>query len=65
MDPFERQFNRGGFKPEAIVAFIVGVVAAYIAHQLLGLQAYPPNGLFTMLIVTAVGGLWYQIRGVV
>ncbi len=65
MDPFERDFNKRRFNVQAMIAFLVGVIAAYLAHQVLGLQAYPPNGLFTMLIVTAVGGLWYHIKRVV
>jgi hypothetical protein len=62
MDPFERQFERrSGVKPDAIIAFFVGVLAAYVIAQLLRVD----NRFFTVLIVALVGGLWYRIRNVV
>ena len=62
MDPFEQQFRRRA-NIEAIIAMVLGVVAAYFIHVLLGMQRQ--NTLFTVLIVLAVGGLWYHIRRVV
>jgi hypothetical protein len=62
MDPFERQFQRGsGVKTDAIIAFVVGTVAAYVIAQALQTS----NRFFTVLIVALVGGLWYRIRNVV
>jgi hypothetical protein len=62
VDPFERQF---GFKRrinvEAIVAFIIGVLAAYLIQVSVG---FGGGNLFSVLIVIAVGGLWYHIRRV-
>ena len=62
MDPFEQQFRRRA-NIEAIIAFVIAVVVAYFIHALLGMQRQ--NTLFTVLIVLAVGGLWYHIRRVV
>jgi hypothetical protein len=62
MDPFERQFRRRA-NIEAIIAFVIAIVIAYFIHELLGMTRQ--NSLFTVLIVLAVGGLWYHIRRVV
>jgi hypothetical protein len=62
VDPFERQFQRR-IKPDAIIAFFVGVLAAYaIQGPVLRLGG---GKLFTVLIVALVGGLWYRVRDVV
>ena len=60
MDPFEQHFRRR-VKPDAIIAFVVGVFAAYIIQSTIGLGG---GGLFTTIIVAAIGGLWYRIRNV-
>jgi uncharacterized membrane protein len=60
MDPFERHFRRS-FKPDAIIAFVVAAVAAYIIETVLGVY----NTLLTMIIVAGVGGFWYKLRNVV
>jgi hypothetical protein len=62
VDPFERQFGfRRRINFEAIIAFVVAVVAAYLLQQSLG---FGGGNLLTVLIVIAVGGLWYHIRRV-
>ncbi len=62
MDPFERQFGfRHRINAQAIIAFVVGVLAAYIIQVSVG---FGGGNLFTVLIVVAVGGLWYHIRRV-
>jgi hypothetical protein len=60
MDPFERHFRRG-VKVDAIVAFFVGVLAAYLIQSTFGLGG---GGLLTTIIVAAVGGGWYHLRKV-
>lgn len=63
MDPFERQFRgRGGVKTDAIIAFAIATLAAYIIQFTIGLGG---GQIFTTLIVAAVGGLWYKVRNVV
>lgn len=63
MDPFERQFSfRRRINVQAIVAFVLGVLVAYVLQVSAGLRG---GNLFTVLIVIAVGGLWYHIRKVV
>ena len=59
MDPFEQHFRRR-VKVDAIVAFVVGVLAAYVIELALGTI----NNLLTVIIVAAVGGLWYKLRNV-
>lgn len=60
MDPFEQHFRRR-VKPDAIVAFIVGVVAAYLIQ---GTARLGGGGLLTTIIVAVVGGVWYRLRNV-
>jgi hypothetical protein len=63
MDPFD-QLRRPRIKPEAIIAFVIGTMAAYfIQFSVLGLIR--PNGLLTFLIIAVIGGGWYHIRKVV
>lgn len=63
MDPFERlQFPRKKVNVQAVIAFVLGVVIAYVVQQGLGLRG---GGLFTALILIAVGGFWYHLRRVV
>jgi ABC-type maltose transport system permease subunit len=59
MDPFEQHFRRR-IKVDAIVAFVVGVVAAYVIELALGTI----NNLLTVIIVVVAGGLWYKLRNV-
>lgn len=62
MDGFEREFSfRRRINIEAIIAFLLGVLAAYILQVRVG---FGGGNLFTVLIVVAVGGLWYHIRRV-
>ena len=62
MDPFEREFSfRRRINFQAIIAFAIGVLAAYILQISVGMGG---GNLFTVLIVIAVGGLWYHIRRV-
>jgi hypothetical protein len=61
MDPFERQFRRRA-NIEAIIAFVVAVIVAYVIQNSMGFRG---GNLFTVLIVLAIGGLWYHIRRVV
>jgi hypothetical protein len=56
MDRFRFDDNR--VKPDAIAAFLAGVVATYV----LGRLGFRGGGIFTTLVVTAVGGLWYHWR---
>lgn len=65
MDPFERQFDRRNINVQAIVAYVIGVIVAYILHRVMGLQLYPPNTIFSLLIIVAVGGGWYHLRRIV
>lgn len=66
MDPFERQFDfRKRVNYEALAAYVVGAIVAFVLHRAMGLQVYPPNTIFTMLIVVGVGGLWYHLRKIV
>ena len=60
MDPFEQHFRRR-IKVDAIVAFVVGVFAAYVIQSSAGLGG---GGLFTVVIVVVAGGLWYKLRNV-
>ena len=60
MDPFEQHFRRR-VKVDAIIAFVVAVVAAYLLQITIGLGG---GNIFTTLIVALVGGLWYRIRNV-
>lgn len=62
MEPFEQQFGRRKINWEAVGAFIVAVVVAYLIQRSAGFRG---GNLFTMLIVVSVGGLWYHIRRIV
>lgn len=63
MDPFEREFSfRRRINVEAIVAFVLGVLVAYLIQVKAG---FGGGNLLTILIVVGVGGLWYHIRRVV
>lgn len=63
MDPFEREFGfRRRINVEAIIAFVVGVLVAYLIQVSVG---FGGGTLLTVLIVAGVGGLWYHIRRVV
>lgn len=62
MEPFESQFGRRKINWEAIGAFVVAVVVAYLVQRSAGFRG---GGLFTTLIVVAVGGAWYHIRRIV
>jgi hypothetical protein len=59
VEPFERHFRRR-INWEALAAFLVGVVVAYVAALRIG-----QSNLLTVLIVTGIGGAWYHIRRVV
>jgi hypothetical protein len=62
MDPYDRfEARRRKINIEAIAAFLVGVVVAYILQYVMG---FGGGGLFTVLIVLAVGGFWYHLRRV-
>lgn len=65
MDPFERQFDRRKINVQALIAYAIGVIVAYILHRVMGLQIYPPNTIFSMLVIVAVGGGWYHLRRIV
>jgi hypothetical protein len=67
MDPFDRfRFERRKININAILAFVVAIVVAYVVNALMFTDRYPGGGgIFTGLIVVAVGGLWYHIRRVV
>lgn len=63
MDPFERQFQRRNLKIDAIIAFVLGVLAAYVIQgPVLRLGG---GRFFTVIIVALIGGLWYRLRDVV
>ena len=59
MDPFEQHFRRR-VKVDAIIAFVVGVFAAYVIE----ISLNTINNLLTVIIVAAIGGLWYKLRNV-
>jgi hypothetical protein len=63
VDPFDRfEFKRRKVNIEAILAFVVGIVLAYLLQVKAG---FGTSTLLTVLIVLAIGGLWYHIRKVV
>ncbi|MEX0875487.1 MAG: hypothetical protein WD646_01710 [Actinomycetota bacterium] len=63
MDPFDRfEFKRRKVNIEAVLAFVVGVVLAYLLQVKAG---FGSSSILTMLIVLGVGGLWYHVRKVV
>jgi hypothetical protein len=63
VDPFDRfQAGRRRINWEAIAAFVVGVVIAYVVQTSL---KFGGGSILTVLIVLGVGGLWYHIRRVV
>lgn len=53
------RFNENRFRPEAFLAFAVGVLIAYAVQVRLG---FGGGGIFSALIVTLVGGAWYHWR---
>jgi hypothetical protein len=60
MDPF--RFERRGLRPDAIGAFVVGVIVAYVVQVSL---RFGGGSIFQTLVVVAIGGLWYHWRKVV
>jgi hypothetical protein len=60
MDPFE--FRRRRVNVQAILAFVIAIVVAYLIQQTLGFRG---GNLFTALIVVAIGGLYYHLRRIV
>ncbi len=58
----EFDFRRRKINWEAIAAFIAGVVAAYFIAVKLG---FGGGGIFTTLVIVAVGGFWYHLRKVI
>jgi hypothetical protein len=62
MDPFDSQFRRRRVNVQAILAFVVGIIVAYLLQISFKLGG---GNLFTALIVIAVGGFWYHLRRVV
>ena len=62
MDPFDRFEFRRSINWQAIVAFILGVVIAYVVQHMFN---FGGGGLLTTLIVLGVGGFWYHLRRVV
>ena len=63
MDPLDRfEFKRRKVNLNAVLAFVVGIVLAYLLQVKAG---FGTSTLLTVLIVLAVGGLWYHIRKVV
>ncbi len=58
----EFDFRRRRMNPQAIIAFLLGVVVAYLISVQLG---FGGGGIFVTLVVVAVGGFWYHIRRVV
>ena len=62
MEPFERQFGQRKINWNAIIAFFVAVVVAYLIQKSAGFRG---GNIFTMLIVVAVGGGWYHLRRIV
>jgi len=59
VDPFE--FRRR-IKPDTIIAFLVGVGAAWVLQIRF---RFGTSAILTALIVIGVGGLWYKWRKVV
>ena len=57
MDRF--RFGESRLRPDAVAAFVAGVVLAYLIQVRAG---FGGGGILTTLIVTAVGGLWYHWR---
>jgi hypothetical protein len=58
----EFDFRRRKMNWEAIAAFVVGVVAAYLIVVKFG---FGGGGIFTTLVIVGVGGFWYHIRRVI
>ncbi len=56
------RFDQGsGVKADAIIAFLIGVLLAYLIQVRLG---FGGGDIFLTLIVVAAGGLWYHWRRV-
>lgn len=46
---------------QALIAYALGVLVAYVIQVSVG---FGGGNLFTVLIVVAIGGLWYHLRRV-
>lgn len=60
MDRFRWHDNR--VRPDAFIAFFLGVVVAYLVLKALNLR---PNLILVVLIVGGIGGFWYHWRRIV
>jgi hypothetical protein len=58
----EFDFRRRKINWEAIAAYLVGVVVAYLFAVKL---RFGGGGIFTTLVIVAVGGFWYHVRKVI
>jgi hypothetical protein len=58
----EFDFRRRRINIQAIVAFLLGVLVAFLISVQLH---FGGGGIFVTLVVVAVGGFWYHIRRVV
>lgn len=58
----EFDFRRRKINVNAIIAFVLGVVVAYLISVQFG---FGGGGIFVTLVVVAVGGFWYHLRRVV
>ena len=58
----EFDFRRRRFNVQAIIAFVLGVLVAYLISVQAG---FGGGGIFVTLVVVAVGGFWYHLRRVV
>ena len=58
----EFDFRRRKINVNAIIAFVLGVVVAYLISVQAG---FGGGGIFVTLVVVAVGGFWYHLRNVV
>ena len=66
MDPFERfDFRRRRVNLEAIAAFLVAAIVAFVLTQIAYGRLMFRAGILGTLIVAAVGGLWYHLRRVI
>jgi hypothetical protein len=62
VDRFDRfDFRERRINFEGIIAFVIGIVVAYLIQVSFG---FGGGNFFTVLIVVALGGLWYHIRRV-
>jgi hypothetical protein len=58
----EFDFRRRRINVQAIIAFVLGVVVAYLISVQAG---FGGGGIFVTLVVVAVGGFWYHLRKVI